>query len=150
MEQNLQIHPLQSEMNQTKRADSLDKIIDQKFSEIADVVNDRLERVYKDFNLAMSAKDKETDRIFATQEIKLTNMVNILHGIVNEQKVRLASLENVLARHEISGEEVDEEYLKNIEILKQEANFSEIPLNALFANHHQDETPGASLIKDEF
>lgn len=134
------------ELDTHRRQDSLDEIIENKFDKIVDIVNKRLEEVYQNLNLAMSGKDKEIDRELKKQELTLTNMVQVLYGIVNDDKVRLAALENVLEKYDIPPEEVQAEYEESIEKLKEEGGFHQVSLDEIMGKSEDPE--GKSLITD--
>jgi hypothetical protein len=56
-------------------------------------------------------------------------MVQVLWGLLNEQKIRLITLEDFIVKAGVgSGEELERLYLENISKFKQESGFEEIPL----------------------
>jgi hypothetical protein len=116
-------------LDQKKKPGSLDDVIDLKFNQLASLVDSRLQDVYKDFNLAMGQKNQEDKRL----EITLTNMVNLMWGLLNEQKIRLITLENYLVdSNAVDPEKFQEDYLENISKFKETSGWEEIPLQDAF------------------
>jgi hypothetical protein len=119
---------LDSEMKGRKQPDSVDSIIEAKFNVIVDVIDKRLEEVYKEFNLAMEAKSRDDQRM----EQRLVQLVNVLSGALNEQRIRLITLENHVLEHKLgTPEELEEQYLENVSKFKEASGWKEIPLNDL-------------------
>lgn len=115
-----------SGMNDKKSPGSVDVIMDQKMNILVDIVDQRLDQVYKDFNLAMEAKNQSDLRL----EARLANMVQVLFGLVNEQKIRLVTLEDYIIKHGIgTGPELEEQYLGNLQKFKEESGWEEVPVS---------------------
>ena len=119
---------LDSEMKGRRKPDSVDSIIEAKFNIIVDVIDKRLEEVYKEFNLAMEAKSRDDQRM----EQRLVQLINVLSGALNEQRIRLITLENHVLEHKLgTPEELEANYLENVSKFKEASGWKEIPLNDL-------------------
>lgn len=119
---------LDSEMKGRRKPDSVDSIIEAKFNIIVDVIDKRLEEVYKEFNLAMEAKSRDDQRM----EQRLVQLINVLSGALNEQRIRLITLENHVLEHKLgTPEELEANYLENVSKFKEASGWQEIPLNDL-------------------
>lgn len=119
---------LDSEMKGRRKPDSVDSIIEAKFNIIVDVIDKRLEEVYKEFNLAMEAKSRDDQRM----EQRLVQLINVLSGALNEQRIRLITLENHVLEHKLgTPEELEANYLVNVSKFKEASGWKEIPLNDL-------------------
>jgi hypothetical protein len=117
-----------SGLDNRKQPNSVDNVLDHKFNIIAQVIDERFDKLYQDFNLAMEAKSKQDQRAY----MELTNLVNVAMGVVNEQKIRIITLENHILKNNIgTPEELEAEYNNNIQVFKEASGWKEIPLASL-------------------
>lgn len=126
-----------SGLESKKQPGSMDNLLDHKFNIIAQVIDERFDKLYQDFNLAMEAKSKQDQRAY----MELTNLVNVAMGVVNEQKIRIITLENHILKNNIgTPEELEAEYNNNIQVFKEASGWKEIPLASLKTGSYMNAT----------
>lgn len=126
-----------SGLESKKQPGSMDNLLDHKFNIIAQVIDERFDKLYQDFNLAMEAKSKQDQRAY----MELTNLVNVAMGVVNEQKIRIITLENHILKNNIgTAEELEAEYNNNIQVFKEASGWKEIPLASLKTGSYMNAT----------
>jgi len=91
---------------------TVDELIDARFASVAAAFNEQFENMYRDFNLTLEKQFRDVRRV----ELSFANTANILFGMVNDQKVRMQALINVLDRDGLNADRIEEEY----EICKRE------------------------------
>lgn len=112
-------------LDEKKKPGSVDEVLDQRVNILINIMNSKLEDIYKDFNLAMSQKNLEDQRL----ENRLTNMVNVMWGLINEQRIRLLTLEDFILKNNVgSADALSQDYLENIAKFKEASGWEEIPL----------------------
>lgn len=132
-----------SGLESKKQPGSLDNLIDHKFNIIVSVIDERFDKIYQDFNLAMEAKSKQDQRAY----MELTNLVNVAMGVINEQKIRIITLENHVLKNNIgTPEELEEEYNNNIQTFKEASGWKEIPLASLKTGSYMNATDPVSTL----
>lgn len=130
-------------LEQKKAVGSLDNLIDHKFSVIVSVIDERFDKIYQDFNLAMEAKSKQDQRAY----MELTNLVNVAMGVINEQKIRIITLENHVLKNNIgTPEDLEKEYNNNIQTFKEASGWKEIPLASLKTGSYLNATDPVSSL----
>ena len=100
---------------------TIDGIVNDRFDKLTEIVKDALEHTYKTFNNAMAKKDYD----IKLMEEKLTKMVQVLWGIVNQQTTREAALETVLIRNGMDQDELMREIERVVQRMKDEQDFVE-------------------------
>jgi hypothetical protein len=110
-----------SDLDQTKKAPTVDELIDSRFEQVALAFNQQFEQMYKDFNLTLDKQFKDVRRV----EISFANTVNLLFGLVNDQKVQINALKQVLEKGGLSLEEVEDEYEQQKKILIESGEWQE-------------------------
>lgn len=124
-----------------KQPGSLDHLIDHKFNVIVSVIDERFDKIYQDFNLAMEAKSKQDQRAY----MELTNLVNVAMGVINEQKIRIITLENHVLKNNVgTAEDLEKEYNDNIQVFKEASGWKEIPLASLKTGSYLNPTEPAT------
>ena len=112
-------------LDEKKTPGSVDDILDQRLNVFIEVMNSKFEDMYKSFNLAMAQKNIDDQRL----EQRLTNMVNVMWGLANEQRIRLLTLEDHVLKHNVgTPDELQDQYLDNISKFKEASGFEEIPI----------------------
>lgn len=115
-------------IDQPKKTLTVDEIIDARFEKVALAFNHQFESMYQDFNLTLDKQFKDVRRV----EISFANTVNLLFGLVNDQKVKINALEQVLQKGGLSLEEVQEEYDQQKKILVESGEWKEHSVDNLF------------------
>jgi hypothetical protein len=115
-------------LDSTKKAATVDEIIDSRFEAVAAAFNDQFEKMYHDFNLTLDKQYRDIRRI----EISFANTINILFGLLNDEKVKRSALETVLTKGGLNPEEVLQEYDEQKRILQESGEWQEHSLDNLF------------------
>lgn len=114
-----------SVLDQKKRPGSVDSALDQRMNLMISVMDSKLDEIVKGFNLGMEAKNKADKRV----EIQLTHMVQVMWGLLNEQKIRLVTLEDFVINKGVgAADELEQRYLDNIAKFKEESGWEEVPI----------------------
>lgn len=117
-----------NELDITKKAATVDELINHRFDSVAGAFNEQFERMYKDFNLTLEKQYKDIRRI----EISFANTINILFGMLNDEKIKNLSLQNVLERGGLDLNEFEEEYALQKKKLVESGEWKEHPLDKTF------------------
>ena len=117
-----------NDLDTTKKTATVDEIINQRFDSVAGAFNEQFERMYQDFNLTLEKQYKDIRRV----EISFANTINILFGMLNDEKVKNLSLQNVLERGGLDASEVEEEYAAQKKKLIESGEWKEHSLDSTF------------------
>lgn len=112
------------EISDFKPPASMDEILNAKISPIIDAINNHIEAIYKDFNMAMH---KEHMNLIAVEK-NISQMVEVLWGLVNKSNARMAALERVLINNGLSIDQLAEE-IERIEKELEKAGMKQYDLN---------------------
>ena len=105
----------EEDLKKFKQPATLDEILEGILKPLIDGINDQVEGVYKNFNIAMQAQMNNMSKV----EADLSKMVQVLWGIVNSSNARTAALERVLINNGLSQEELAAEIALVDEELKK-------------------------------
>ena len=111
------------EMDNYKQPATLDEALEAKMAPVIGAVNQHVEKIYQDFNMALYRQMQGMDKV----EKDLSHMVQVLWGLVNESNARLAAIETVLVRNGMDPEDLATE-LANIKEQLKAAGMEEVPL----------------------
>jgi len=113
------------EMDDYKQPATLDEALEAKMAPVIGAINQHVEKIYQDFNMALYRQMQGMDKV----EKDLSHMVQVLWGITNEANARLAALETVLVKNGMNQDDLVEE-LRSIKDQLKAEGMEEIPLRA--------------------
>lgn len=103
-----------SEISKFKQPATMDELLSAKIHPIMEAINEHVETIYKNFNLALHNQNE----IMSKVEKDLSGMVRVLWGIVNSANVRTSALERVLMKSGLD----EQELVAEIELVTKELN----------------------------
>lgn len=95
------------EMDGFKKPRTMDEILEDKLAPVIEAVNQNVEKIYQDFNMALTKQLQNIDHV----ERGISHMVQVLWGTVNQANARTAALERVLLKNGLSQEDLEAEIL---------------------------------------
>lgn len=117
------------DIDNKKKAHSLDEAIEIKMNEFVNIINKEFEKVYENFNMVLAGRDKEDARVNAAYQTQNS----ILWGMLQENRIRLITLENFLIEKGYINQEadsirLDEMYTENLAKYKEATGMHEVPI----------------------
>lgn len=125
MAQNELMTPPEKEMDTFKKPPTMDELIEAKLAPVIVAINNHVQKIYKDFNTALSGQQQYLEKV----EVDISRMVTGLWGIVEKANARALALETVLLKNGMNPKELEDEIKVVIDMLKQSKDFKEVPLS---------------------
>ena len=126
--------PKKTELKHFKQPTTLDEALSAKLDPIVEAINEHVEKIYKDFNIALFKQIERIDGLAGTVEqgeISMSRMVQVLWGIVNKSNARNAALERVLLRNGLDQKQLEEEIITVERELLDTGDWSEASLETV-------------------
>ena len=133
--------PTSNPLDQKVTAPTVDEIINARFNDVAQAFNEQFEKMYLDFNLTLEKMNKDVNRV----EMSFASSVNILFGLLNDQKLQFTSLLEVMKKNGLSLEELEDEYERQKTILEESGEFKRHSLDEVLGSridHKNQDEPG--------
>ena len=124
------------EMDTLKEPTTLDAALESKLNPVIGAIIEHVKQIYEGFNMPIFKQMNHTDKV----EKDISQMVQVLWGIVNESNVRMAALETVLIKNGMNQDELVQE-IQTVKEQMKAAGMEEIPLPGL----NKDVSPPAPL-----
>jgi hypothetical protein len=112
------------EMESHKPPASMDEILQARLDPVIDEINKHVENIYKEFNIALHKQHMNLVGV----EKEITNMTQVLWGIVNKTNVRAAALERLLIKNGLSEEAFADEIIAAEEELMKTGEWKSLDL----------------------
>lgn len=122
--------PKNPEMDSVVQPPSIDELIERQFDDIVELINHHIEKVYLDFNTAMHGQGQ----VIAKTETEVTDMVQILWGIVNQANVRSLALETVLLNNGMDKQELEAEIESVSQLYENKLGMQKVNLDDVRSN----------------